>query len=119
MCRSARWPGRSSAWRVALLLLALVAASAQQLAAQTHWHATAVQVDAATEPPAPAAPGTGHDDCLLCQIVAHAAAAAPPAALLLQAVAGNGHAVRVPPVWHLVAISQPAHSWQGRGPPTA
>jgi hypothetical protein len=101
-------------------LLALVAASAQQLVAQAHWHATAtVQVDSGADSPAPAAPGTGHDDCLLCQVAAHATAAAPPAALLLQVVASDAHAVRVPPAWHLVAISPPAHSWQSRGPPTA
>ncbi len=111
--------GRVSAWRVVLVLLALVAASAQQLVAQTHWHATElVQVGTGSGSPAPVAPGTRHDDCLLCQIAAHAGAAAPPAAMLLAVVASNAHAVQVPSVRYLVAIPEPAHAWQSRGPPT-
>jgi hypothetical protein len=117
---SAGGRGRVGAWRIALLLLALVAASAQQLVAQTHWHvAAAAQIDAGSESPAPAAPGSGHDDCLLCQIAAHAGAAAPPAAMLLAAVAVDIHAVRVPSVRYPAVIPGPAHAWQSRGPPTA
>jgi len=103
---------------LAIVLLALFAMGAQQLVAQTHWHAAAsAQVDAG----AGAAPEPGHsrdDDCLWCHAAAHASAAAPPTAAL-RLVLVKEFTVRVLPVRQLVSIALPAHAWQSRGPPTA
>jgi hypothetical protein len=105
------------AWRFVLVLLALLATGAQQLVAQTHWHAASTQAGAvvsdATTPDGGAA--TDHD-CLLCQIAAHAAAVAPPP-VLQQLVLLDRFEVQGPVVQHLVVIPSPAHAWQSRGPP--
>ncbi len=103
-------------WLLALVLLALFAMGAQQLVAQTHWHATAAQVDAGTGP----APEPGHprdDNCLWCHAAAHASAAAPPATAL-RLVPVEEFTVRVLPVRQPVLVALPAHAWQSRGPPT-
>jgi hypothetical protein len=110
--------GRFSTWQAALLLLALVAANAQQLIAQTHWHTVAIAQVETGSAPAPAAPAGVHDDCFLCQIASHAGAIAPPTALHLAAAAGDVLAVGIPQVTSLVFTPQPAHAWQSRGPPT-
>lgn len=111
--------GQVRAWRFVLVLLALLATGAQQLVAQTHWHATSTQVGAVVS--GAATPDNGavtEDDCLLCQIAAHAAAAAPPPVAQILALLDRS-AVQVPVVLHLVVIPSPAHAWQSRGPPVA
>jgi hypothetical protein len=114
-----RQADRISAWRRALVLVLLVAASAQQLVAQTHWHSPVVaQAEAGLVSPGNTAPDTRHHDCLLCQIAAHASAAAPPASTQLAVVVSELLAERVPAASHLVVIRKPAHAWQSRGPPT-
>ena len=107
--------GRIRGWQLALALLALLGMGAQQLVAQTHWHAAA-QVAADTG----SVPDQGHarhDNCLLCQIASHASAAAPPTALL-RLVAVEEFSIRVVEVRQLVFLPLPAHDWQSRGPPT-
>jgi hypothetical protein len=100
------------------MLLALVAANAQQLVAQTHWHAVAiVQVETGAAP-APAAPAGVHDECFLCQVASHAGAVAPPRALQLAVAASDALAVGISQLTSLVFTPQPAHAWQSRGPPT-
>jgi hypothetical protein len=101
------------------MLLALVAANAQQLVAQTHWHAVAITQVETGSAPAPAAPAGIHDDCFLCQIATHAGAIAPPTALQLAVAASDVLAVGIPQVASLVSTPQPGHAWQSRGPPTA
>jgi hypothetical protein len=97
-----------------LVLLAVFATGAQQQVAQTHWHTSTVASSAGSGAPNDS---TGqHDDCLWCQIAAHAPAAAPPASIHVH-VAPDAWAIHVPPELHAVAIPQPAHAWQSRGPP--
>jgi hypothetical protein len=108
--------GRVRAWSLALALLAIFAMSAQQLVAQTHWHA-AVQVAAGAGAPVPDQGHSRHDNCLLCQVASHASAAAPPATLL-RLVAVEEFVVRVAEIRQLVLLPLPAHDWQSRGPPT-
>jgi hypothetical protein len=114
---SPRTPHRNSGrrtWQLLLVLLAVLAAGAQQLVAQTHWHATAAVSGAV---PGSTDDGAGkHDDCLWCRIAAHASAAAPPV-LQRTLLAPQAWTVLVSPERHAVAISRPAHSWQSRGPP--
>jgi hypothetical protein len=111
---------RFSPWRLAFLLLVLFAANAQQLVAQTHWHAAMPQVGASADAsPAQPAPGTLHDDCLLCQIAAHAGAVAPPPAMLPAGSVTHCHAGEAAQSASLVCVTRPSHAWQSRGPPTA
>ena len=111
---------RFSPWRVAFLLLALFTANAQQLVAQTHWHAVMPQMGASADAsPVQPAPGTLHDDCMLCQIAAHAGAVAPPPAMLSAGSITPCHAVQAAQSAGRVCVTQPSHAWQGRGPPTA
>jgi hypothetical protein len=100
------------------MLLALVAATAQQLVAQTHWHAVAIAQVEIGSAPAPATPAGVHDDCFLCQIATHAGAIAPPTTLQLAVAPSDVLAVGIPQVASLVSTPQPAHAWQSRGPPT-
>jgi hypothetical protein len=107
---------RLRAWSLPVVLLALFTMGAQQVVAQTHWHAAQAQVDAGAQP----APQPGHsrdDSCLWCQVAAHASAAAPPAAAP-RLVLVEEFLVRVLPVPQPVSRPQPAHAWQSRGPPT-
>lgn len=110
-------PGKLRAWQIALLMLGLFAVGAQQLVAQTHWH---TQVVASANDPGSGAPVTGdrHDDCLLCQIAAHAGAAAPPATILRLAVVPSQHVAPVASLVQSAPTLQPAHAWQSRGPPS-
>ena len=110
---------RICAWRICLLLLVLVTATAQQLIARTHWHQLAIaQVNTSSSSPLSPAPDTRHADCLLCQIASHAGAAAPPAAMPQALVASNVREQLVPQAHYPVSILRPAHAWQSRGPPT-
>lgn len=109
-----RKSGRVKTWQLLLVLLAVFASGAQQLVAQTHWHASAVAGSVSGSPDGDAG---NHDDCLLCQIAAHASAAAPPAASL-QFNAATLPIVHVATTPQGVAIARPAHAWQSRGPPT-
>ena len=105
------------AWQLVLVLLALLASSAQQLVAQTHWHAAvAVAVaDADTASPAPDQRPV-NDDCLWCQIAVQASAAIPSGTVLGFVFV---EAVTVPISLQLALNFrvQPAHAWQSRGPP--
>jgi hypothetical protein len=108
---------RPGAWRFALVLLGLLALGAQQLVAQTHWHALVAQAGA-DQP----VPGDGHvrdADCLLCQIAAHAAAAAPPSVAPRLIPVAALHFVALPVRHETAFIPPPAHAWQSRGPPAA
>lgn len=109
--------GRVRAWQLAFALLAIFAMGAQQLVAQTHFHAAVVaQADAGTAS-TPEQGHTRHDNCLLCQIASHASAAAPPTAVL-RLVPIEEFSVRIAEVRQLVFTPMPAHDWQSRGPPT-
>jgi hypothetical protein len=107
-------------WRVALLLLGLLASGTVQIAAATHWHRSGAAVVGTTDHSAPRAPvgdGNDRDGCLLCQVVAHAAAAAPPPApwVLVDAFeSGTISSLAVPAG---IAVIRPSHAWQGRAPP--
>jgi hypothetical protein len=107
--------GRVRAWQLALALLAIFALGAQQLVAQTHFHAVVAQATGAD--PTPDQGHARHDNCLLCQVASHASAAAPPSALL-RLVAVEEFSIRVVEVRQLVFKALPAHDWQSRGPPT-
>jgi Protein of unknown function (DUF2946) len=112
--RQQRNTGRRT-WQVLLVLLAVLAAGVQQVVAQTHWHNPAVASQVGSGSPDD---DTGkHDDCLWCQIAAHASAAAPPLSIQVL-VAQDALVVRVPLELHAVAIPRPAHAWQSRGPPS-
>jgi hypothetical protein len=100
------------------MLLALVAANAQQLVAHTHWHAVAIAQVETGAAPAPAAPAGVHGECFLCQIASHAGAIAPPTALQLAVAASDALAAGTPQATSLVFTPQPAHAWRSRGPPT-
>jgi hypothetical protein len=103
-------------WSLAVVLLALFAMGAQQLVAQTHWHAGVAQADVSA-----AAPDSGghsrEEHCLWCQAAAHASAAPPPAGAP-RLVLVEEFSIRVLLVRQLVFSPQPAHAWQSRGPPT-
>ena len=106
--------------RIALLLVALAAFSAQQWVAHTHFHLALPAGHAAFNAPQPAGPGhTAGHDCLLCQVASHAAAAAPPPPLP-QLVATELHLHLLLPPDHGGDFRAPAgHAWLGRGPPEA
>lgn len=110
-----RTTGTTGMWRLLLVLALVFAAGAQQVVAQAHWHTTTVASQGQSGSP----DGAGKtDDCLWCQIAAHASAAAPPG--LLQSVL-------IPPGFAVCAaldpdssvFPRPAHAWQSRGPPIA
>ncbi len=103
--------------RVALLLLVLVATGAQQLVAQTHWHAVPTG-HAAVAAPADDSGANSHTDCLLCRIASHAGAAAPPAAPHRFAVI-HEFVPRIVACDAADVPAVPAHAWQSRGPPAA
>ncbi len=114
--RQQRRASRVRTWQLLLVLLAVFASGAQQLVAQTHWHNVAAASEQSSGAPDG---GTGrHVEGLLCQISAHAGATSPPAAIQLAVGATNVHAVRLPQVFGLVLLPQPAYAWQSRGPPT-
>jgi hypothetical protein len=110
-------PGSRRHWRLALLLLCLLASGTVQLAAATHWHRALPTATSDQVPRAPAGDGVDHDGCLLCQVAAHAGTmAAPPAPWVLAS------ALESRAVFHLAAdrdivTPRPSHSWQGRAPP--
>jgi hypothetical protein len=100
-------------WRLLLVLALVFAAGAQQVVAQAHWHTTTV----ASHGQSGAPDGAGKtDDCLWCQIAAHASAAAPPAVLPVVHVP-QVLAVRFARRLQSTVIPRPAHAWQSRGPP--
>jgi hypothetical protein len=103
--------------RIALLLVVLAAMGAQQLVAQTHWHALATADASVSAPAGGSAPAD--KDCLWCHIASHASvAAAPPAPL--QLVAANEYVfIRLPAGYESDVPAQPAHAWLSRGPPAA
>lgn len=103
--------------RIALVLLVLAATGAQQLVAQSHWHALP-GAHSSVDAPADHGGASSEASCLLCQVAAHAGAAAPPSALQLFTASqsqvpysASYHEADVPAV--------PAHAWQSRGPPAA
>jgi hypothetical protein len=108
---------RLGAWQLVLVLMALLASSAQQVVAQSHWHAavaaTAVDGNAASLPPDTR---PVHDDCLWCQLATHASAVIPPSAVLRFAFVEE-FTSPVSPQLPLDFPVQPAHAWQSRGPP--
>jgi hypothetical protein len=106
---------RRQTWRLLLALLVVFATGAQQLVAQTHWHDTVAASSAGSGLPDDGA-GT-HDDCLWCQIAAHASAGAPPESLHVL-LAPQVFAFPVPAGLHAVVVPRPAHAWQSRGPPS-
>jgi hypothetical protein len=113
-------PERLGPWRLLLVLLALLAANAQQLVAHTHFHSgVAALAEVAAGPAAPEEGSGRHDDCLLCQIAAHAAAAAPPSVQQLLPVASQILVSAVPAGRRSIVVTRPAHAWQSRGPPAA
>jgi hypothetical protein len=107
-------------WRIALLLLGLLASNAVQLAAQTHWHALGAPAAVATSGFSQQSPDTGspeRDGCLLCQIAAHAGSAAPPAGLELLLSPQQLFHVSLRSAGYVAAVVRPAYAWQSRGPP--
>jgi hypothetical protein len=106
-------------WRVALLLLGLLASGSVQIAAATHWHKTGVPVVATDQsaPRSPAGDSNDRDGCLLCQVVAYAAVAAPPPAPWVLVDTSEAGAFSNPAVSTGIATTQPSHAWQGRAPP--
>lgn len=103
--------------RIALLLFVLAAMGAQQLVAQTHWHALPV-ADASVSAPA-GGPVPADKDCLWCHIASHASVAAAPPASLQLAAATEYVLVLVPAGYASDVPVQPAHAWLSRGPPAA
>jgi hypothetical protein len=103
--------------RIALVFLVIAATGAQQLVAQSHWHALpGAQASAAA--PSHDSGTTTEEGCLLCHAAAHAGAAAPPSAVQLFTAtparvlySASSHEADVPAV--------PDHAWQSRGPPAA
>ena len=114
-----RIAGSRRHWRIALLLLGLLASTTVQLAAATHWHKASIPVAATDQsaPQAPARDSNDRDGCLLCQVVAHASAAAPPPAPWVLVDVLESGAVFSSAAPHGIAVIQPSHSWQGRAPP--
>ena len=103
--------------RIALVFVVLAATGAQQLVAQSHWHA-GPGTPASVAAPSHDSGATTEESCLLCHVAAHAGAAAPPAAVQLFTAShtqvfhsASYHEADVPAV--------PAHAWQSRGPPAA
>jgi hypothetical protein len=102
-------------WRLLLALLLVFATGAQQLVAQTHWHDTVASSSAGSGSPDE---GTDqHDDCVWCQIAAHASAAAPPVSFQIL-LAPDAFAFLAPVDYLAAVVPRPAHAWQSRGPPT-
>lgn len=107
----------SARLRLALLLLVLAATGAQQLLAQTHWHAPS-GAHASLAAPAEDSHGSTDSQCLLCQVASHGGAAAPPATL--QLFTASRPAVVQPVYWDQAQVpAAPAHAWHSRGPPAA
>ena len=103
--------------RTALVLLVLAATGAQQLVAQTHWHAS-VGTQASVVAPEHDTGVTTDESCLLCHAAAHAGAAAPPSAL--QVFTASRQQVLYFASYHEAVVpAVPAHAWQSRGPPAA
>jgi hypothetical protein len=110
-----RTTGTTGMWRLLLVLALVFAAGAQQVVAQAHWHTTTVASQGQSGSP----DGAGKtDNCLWCQIAAHASAAAPPA-VLPSVVVPETHAVRIARGFESTVFPRPAHAWQSRGPPIA
>jgi hypothetical protein len=106
-------------WRLALLLLCLLATGTVQLAAATHWHKAGSAAADEWSGPLPAGDsGAGHGgSCLLCQVAAHASAAAPPPAAWALADATQFHTVAGIAPAREASFTHASHSWQGRAPP--
>ena len=106
-------------WQLPLLLLGLLATATVQLAAATHWHKAGLPAanSGQSTPRAPAGDGIDQDGCLLCQVVAHAAATAPPPAPWVLVNALEAGATSTPAAQRGMATTQPSHAWQGRAPP--
>ena len=105
-------------WRLALLLLGLLATGTVQLAAATHWHRADLPAAAAQSAPgAPAGDGIDQDGCLLCQVAAHAAVTAPPPAPWVLVHAPESGTISTPAAQRGLATAHPSHAWQGRAPP--
>jgi hypothetical protein len=113
-----RMVGSRRRWQLALLLLGLLATATVQLAAATHWHRVAAPA-AATDQGTPRAPASDgdRDGCLLCQVVAHAAATAPPPAPWVLVDAVEFGTISTPATLRGIAITRLSHAWQGRAPP--
>lgn len=106
-------------WRMALLLLCLLASSTVQIAAATHWHAVARASAAGTDSGhrQPGNNGLDPDGCLLCQVAAHAGSTAPPPSPWSIVTLSDVRVAATTAAVHVAAVLRPSHSWQGRAPP--
>ena len=106
-----------------LLLLCVLASTAQGFVAQTHVHPAVARLTAAATPSAVAdspvvdAAPRPEAACVLCDLAGHSPAAAPPAATAFIPVAALPR-VRPPESRRAVLAAAPSHHWSGRGPPS-
>lgn len=103
-----------------LLLLCVLASTAQGFVAQTHVHPGAARLGAvasvAGSPVVDAAPSP-EATCVLCDVAGHSPAAAPPAAAALIPVAALPRLLPSESRRAVLAAA-PSHHWSGRGPPS-
>ena len=106
-----------------LLLLCVLASTAQGFVAQTHVHPGVARLGGVAVGPAfadipvvDAAPGQD-PTCVLCDVAGHSSAAAPPAATAYVPVAAMPRP-SPPESRRAVLAAAPSHHWSGRGPPS-
>ncbi len=108
---------RGLAFRV-LLILCVLASTAQGFVAQTHFHPGAALVAVAAGAPAVAhAPPGEEPSCVLCDVAGHSPTAAPPGASQFVPVADPSRLL-LPAARRAVFAAAPSHHWSGRGPPS-
>jgi hypothetical protein len=106
-----------------LMLLCVLASTAQGFVAQTHVHpgvarlAAVASVPAAADTPVVDAAPRPEATCVLCEIAGHSPAAAPPASAAIIPVAALPR-LSPPESRRAVLAAAPSHHWSGRGPPS-
>jgi hypothetical protein len=100
-----------------LLILCVLASTAQGFVAQTHVHAGATLAPVTAGGPTVVDVPPGEEPkCVLCDVAGHSPAAAPPADSSFVAVADPSRLLQ-PAARRAVLAAAPSHHWSGRGPP--